>query len=284
MAGFSSVSALAQAYDAGRTHFCSFRKVPSQASVALNWVDLSMAAGNPLPNYYAASPLVADTLDGMKGMFHGADKSPASMHLTDFGIMTPTANCVGRVTLMDYLLYYPFVDGDSADEQPMDNAVSLPRYANGVGVQVMAVAVAPTAGGGTFTFNYRDHNGDLQTSPLVYCNTTACGIATIATSEQAQNAGGRPFLPLASGSQGVRSIESVTFLSPSGGLLSLVMVMPLWSTAIREINTMQETNFVSTRPGCPRIYDGAYLNMIANPAGSVAAGIFTGYAKFAWSA
>ena len=283
MAGFRNVAAYAAAEAAGRTHFCSLRKVPSQASVSGNWVDLSMAAGNPKPQYYASAPLEAATLDGFEGIFHGDAKSPASKHLTHMGLVTPTAALVGRYSLLDYLLYYPFIDGDSLDEQTLDNTVTLPRYADGDGVRVMAVASAPTTGGGVFTFNYTDQSGAAQTSPAISCNTTACGIATIATSEQAQASGGQPFLLLAEGSRGVRSIQSVTFSVPSGGLLALVLVRPLFDIATREINTMAEIEAVRLKPGAPQVLDGAYLNLIHNCAGSVAAGVLAGYARFAWS-
>ena len=277
-----SVADMAASCEAGRTVFGTIRKVPSQASVAGWWVDLSMAAGQPLPNYYASSPLVAATLDPMRGIFHGVDQAGA-LHLTQLGLMTPTAALVGRYILADYLLYYPFIDGDSADEQPMDNTVPLPRYADGEGVQVMAVAVAPTAGGGAFTFTYKNQSGAVQTSPTQPVNVTASSIASVATSEPAQVSGGLPFLRLASGDTGVQSIESVTFSTPAGGLLALVLVKPLVDLAIREINTMAEIDCVRQRPCAPRVFDGAYLNLLCNVAGSVAAGQVAGYARCCWS-
>ena len=283
MAGFRNVAALAAAHDAGRTHFCSIRKVPSQASVSGNWVDLSMAAGNPKPQYYASAPLVAAALDGFEGIFHGDAKAPATKHLTDIGLMTPTAALVGRYVLLDYLIYYPFVDGDSLDTQTLTTIVQLPRYASGDGVMVMAVASAPTAGGGTLTFNYVDQNDNVKTSPTVSFNVTAANIATIVTSEQAQVSGGRPFLPLAEGSTGVKNINSVTFSVASGGLIALVLVKPLADLYVADVSTMAEKSFVTMQPGAPRIYDGAYLNLILCCSGSVAAGQLAGFAKFAWS-
>lgn len=282
MAGFASVGRFAGAEEAGRTHVCSFRKVPSQATVAGWWCDLSMAAGNPKPNYYASSPLVAATLDGFDGVFHGSAQSPATKHLTHLLAVSPTAGFVGQLQLLDYVLYYPFVDGDSLDEQPMDNTVTLPRYATGEGLQVMAVNVTPTIGGGTFTFTYVDQDGNTQTSPVQTCSTTAGGIASVTTSQQATGGTG-PFLTLASGSRGIRSITSVTFLAGSGGLMSLVLCKPIVDFAIREINTPVEVELVSRRPGPPQIVDGAYLNFIANTAATVAAGTLTGLARFAWS-
>ena len=284
MGGFSSVAALADADAAGRTHFCSLRKVPSQASTAGWWVDYSMAAGNPFPNYYASSPLVAATLDPLRGIWHGTDKAPATKHVTGLGLMTATAGMVGQYTLCDYLLYYPFVDAGDGDAQTMDNTVTLPRYTDGAGVRVMAVTVAPTAGAERFTFTYVNQDGVERTSPGQYCATSVSPIASIATSQPAvASSPPGPFLTLAAGDTGVRSVTSVTMTNPVGGLLCLVLVKPLLDLAIREVNTMAETQSVRLRPGAPQVLDGAYLNLIGNCAATVAAGLLTGYATFAWS-
>ncbi len=284
MAGFGTVGAWADAYAAGREHFCSFRKVPSQATVAGWWADLSMTSGNPVPNYYAASPLEAAVLDGERGIFHGADKSPSVMHLAKLGLVTPTAGFVGRYMLLDYLLYYPFVDGDDLDVQTMVNDVALPRYEDGAGVQVMAVCVAPSTGGGTFTFDYVNQDGVTKTSPVQACSTTASGITSIVTSQQdVANMPGGPFLKLASGDTGVRSIVSAQHLVANGGLVALVLVRPLADLAIREINTMVERHFLVQHPAPPRIYDGAYLGLIVNCAATIAAGQLAGFCNFVWS-
>lgn len=242
-----------------------------------------MAAGNPKPQYYASTPLKFATLDGFDGIFHGDAKAPGTKHLTHLGLMTPTAGLVGLYRLLDYVGFYPFIDGDSLDEQSMDNIVTLPRYTDGDGLMVMAVASAPTAGAGTFTFNYVNQAGAARTSPEIKCNVTAANIATLVTSEQAQVSGGRSFLPLQGGDTGVRSITSVTFSVASGGLVALVLVKPLATLAIREVSTMAEREFVTQLPGAPTIEDGAYLGLIVNCAASIAAGQLAGYAKFAWS-
>ena len=281
MVGFARVSSFANAEAEGRASFASFRKVPGQASVAGSWVDLSMAAGNPRPNYYATSPLVAATLDGFNGLFHGDDKSPASKHVSHLGIMTPTAGAVGKYTLADYLLFYPFVDGDDTDTQALDNTVTLPRYTDGEGVKVMLVCVAPTTGGGSVVLNYTDQDGVAQVSSTISLNPSATNIATVLTGDQGGAAGGQLFLPIAS--RGVRSVESVQMISPSGGLFAIVLVKPLANGVVREVGTMHETEFVRTSPGAPRIEDGAYLSLVMNCAGSVAAGIIAGYARFYWS-
>jgi hypothetical protein len=280
--GFANVRALVDAHDEGRSHFCSFRKVPSQTSVAGWWVDLSMAAGNPPPNYYASSPLVAAKLDSFRGIFHGEDQTAAKF-LTGLGLVTPTAALVGQYILLDYLLYYPFVDGDDGDVQVMDNTETLDRYTDGDGVMVMAVIVAPTTGSGRFTFTYINQDGVEKTSPVQYCATTAANIASLATSQQAVTNASGPFLTLASGDTGVRSIVSAQFSVLNGGLVSLVMVKPIDDFAVREINTTREVQYMKDRPKMPQIQSGAYLNFIQNCAATVAAGQLAGFATFAWS-
>ena len=283
MTGFANIRRFAQSLENGRTHVGHCRKVPSQASTAGWWVDLSMAGGNPLPNYYASEPLVRATLNGDRGIWHGDDKSPSTMHLTELALATPTAGLVGAYKLLDYVAYYPFIDGDSTDEQAMDNTLAMPRYADGDGVLAMLVATAPTTGAGVFSYSYVDSDGNAQTSPTITCSTAVANIASIVTSQQAVASGGRPFLPMASGSKGIRSITSLTYSVANGGNAALVLVKPLAHHTILEVNTPHEMQFVSGRAGAPRVYDGAYLGLIMNCAATVAAGLLVGRFGFAWS-
>lgn len=284
MAGFRNyrefVDALA---DNGQVHSCTFRKVPSQTSTANIWADLSMAAGNPPPNYYVGSELTATVFEGHRGIFHGYDKSPANKYLVELGLTSPTAGFVGQYKLMDYVLFYPFVDMDSADEQVMDNTTTLPRYTDGAGLLVMAVAVTPSVGGGTFTFTYYNQDGILKTSPTQTCNTAAVNIASLITSQSAVVVNHGPFLRLADGDTGVRSIVSLTNAVLNGGLIALVLVKPICDSTILEINTTRELSFPQLNATPQRVVDGAYLNLIVLPAGTVAAGLLLGQAKFIWN-
>lgn len=280
--GFANYGEYSSAIVGGQTSFCSFRKVPSQATVASWWVDMSMAGGNPAPNYYASSPLTAAVLDGNRGIFHGADKSPLEKFLAKMCLQTPTAAMIGRYILCDYLLYYPFIDGDDADVQTMDNSVALPRYSTDKYIQAIFVCVAPTTGGGSFTFSYVNQDGVTKTSPTQYYTVSASGISSLVTSQPAGNAGTGPFLRLADGDSGIRSIVSVSNLVLNGGLGTIVLVKPLADLAIREINTPCEFTFADQRSPGPKIVDGAYLNLIMNCAGTVAAGTLTGFGQFVW--
>lgn len=287
MAGFRNIRALTRAYDEGRfLDTASFRKVPgaSQASVANWWVDLSMVTGNPLPNYYIASPLEAAVLDGQRGMWHGDDVAPASKHLSEMCLMTPSAAFLGEFRLLDYLLFYSFIDLDDLDQQAMVNAVTLPRYADGAGVKAMLVAVTPTVGGGSFTFDYINQDGVAKTSPTQSCSVAVANIASIITSEPATAAGGRVFLLLAAGDTGIRSVTSWTNLAPNGGLAALVLVKPIrQAIPIREVNTPAERELFKDAPNLPEVLDGAYLNLITKCAASVASSTLAGYCSYVWS-
>jgi len=283
MTGFRNMADYARAQSEGRASVCSFRKVPSQASTAGWWVDLSMAAGNPVPNYYASEPLVAATLTGTKGIFHGTPKAPSCLFLTEMALTTPTAGLVGAYRLLDYLLYYPFLDGDSTDEQALDNTVTLPRYTSGNGVEAMLVASAPSTGSGQFTYTYVDADGVTRVSPTQFCSVAAANIASVVTSEQATAAGGRLFLRKAGSGSGIRRVNSVTFSVPNGGLTALVLVKPIATIAIYEVNTTSEQIYVQHVAGAPQIEDGAYLGLVMNCAATVAAGTLSGRANFAWS-
>jgi hypothetical protein len=287
MVGFVNHRELTDAYDEGRfLDGCSFRKAPSaaQVSVANWWIDLSMMPGNPLPNYYAASPLVASVLDGWRGIYHGDNVSPASKHLTEICLITPSAAFVGEFRLLDYLLFYPFVDLDDLDTQTMDNSVTLPRYTDGAGVKVMIVAVAPTVGGGTFTFDYINQAGVAKTAPTQSYSVAVANIGSIVTSEPASAAGGRIFARLAEGDTGVQSITSWTNLSSNGGLAAVVLVKPLTHPLpIAEVSVPVEREYPQHNEALPQIIDGAYLGLIVKCAASIASTTLTGRCEYVWS-
>lgn len=244
-----------------------------------------MAAGNPPANFYAAEPLVADVLDPAKGIYHGYPVSPLKKYLASWGLCTPSAALLGQFMMLDYVAYYPFVDMDSTDEQVLVNDALaggvVSRYLTNGGCNVMMVTAAPTIGGGQFTFTYTNQDGVLKTSPNQFCGTAVSNISNL--KDQPATVGGvGPFLPLAQGDTGVRALQSVTFSVPNGGLCALVLVRPLSSMALLEINAPNEKQFVKEGPNTPQIYDDAYLGLIHNCAASVAAAQLMGYATFVW--
>ena len=119
-------------------------------------------------------------------------------------------------------------------------------------------------------------------------NTTSTATGSIITSQPAiTNGSTGPFLTLADGDTGVRSIVSVEFLSDAGGLMAFVICKPLVAETINSIvfggvNNIIETNYVQHKMP-PAIEDGAYLNYLILVGGNVANVVYTGHIKTMWS-
>ena len=283
-----NVSDLVAAEENGCFWFSTWRKTPTQTTGAGIWFDLSMSPGNPVPNYYAASPNIAiamrQSTDG--GIPHGGAVAPLKKHLKQFTAMTVTAAAVPLpMILCDYLLFYPFVDMSITDKQFMDNTVPLPRSVTGLGVQIMAVEVAGQSGVGNPQFLVAYTNSDGvpgRVTPTVACNTQVVN-GTIITTAQATNFSAGPFLPLQAGDKGVQKIESVQFLTGDVGLISFVLVKPVENIAIRTIDAPAERIPFTDFLDLPVIEDDAYLGLICCPNGTLAGAPLHGTITTIWS-
>lgn len=284
MAGFTHYGNLVDEIDAGKRRIYSWRKTPTQVTVSGNWFDLSMSPGNPVPNYYAATPLVAQVLNGNEGIFHGGNVTPDQKFLKEFLIVPGGATGLpSTFILMDYLLYYPFIDQGNTDLQPMDNTIVIPRYTSGAGVKIMAVVVGSQAGGCTFTVTYTNQAGTTgRVTPTITCNT-ATATGSIATSSPATANLAGPFLPLQGTDTGVQKIESVTMLTPDVGLLTLVLVKPIATFCLRGVDAPVEVDYLKDTSTMPVIVDGAYLNLVVLPTGSLSAIPLHGLITTVWS-
>lgn len=286
---FTSVGQLADA-QAERSKYLSFRKLPAVVTGAGTWYDYSMAPGNPTPQYYAAAPLTAQTMarstDG--GIQHGGNVSPLSKYLRKLTLMSVAAAGVPqRVYMLDYLMFYPFVDMGTPDQQDMVNVQTLPRYATGAGVQMMAILVAPHGlVGDTFFVTYTNQDGTAgRVTPLHTMSTAIAVNGTILTTQQTGAGRFGPFLALQAGDTGVRSIEAVQCTAGTDvGLFTLVLVQPLAEMTVREITAPTEADFYLTSGGkLPAIVDDAYLNFISCPNGSLTGVPLFGDATFIWN-
>ena len=270
----------------GRVRQYVWRKTPSQASTAGIWFDTSMSPGNPPAQYFIGGILSATVLarstDG--GLYHGANVSPSTKYLRSITAMTSTATALPMpLILCDYLLVYPFVDMSVTDQQDMTNTNVLTRYTDGDGVQVMAVLTNAGVGGQSFFFTYTNSDGvSGRVSQTVQMNT-ATAIGSIVTSDiSTASRSGNPFIGLQDGDSGVRSIQSVTMLGADVGLFALVLVKPLLWTAVNEITAPYEKDALLIGGDIPRIYDDAFLGLLALPRGTLAATALVGDIKVIW--
>lgn len=288
MAGFNGLFEINEKINDGKSFYSFWRKTPSQVTIAGQWFDMSMSPGNPSPQYYAASPLIAQQMrfstDG--GIRHGLAVTPQSKFLSRFLIMSASATGLPMpFILCDYLLYYPFVDTGTNDPQLMTNSVSLPRFTDGAGVQIMAVSVAGSVGlQPTFTVNYTNSAGVAGRTSRLHTLSTNTFNGAIMSNDQTTAVSNMPFIGLQSGDSGVRSIESVTFVTGTDvGLLSFVLVKPLLTGHILEQTAACEIVPQPHTSTMPQIYDDAFLGLLALPNGSLSGIAFHGEIETIWN-
>jgi hypothetical protein len=288
---FKNFRTLGAAFDAGKSWISTFRKVPaSTATIQGQWYDYGYASGNPIPNYYAAAPLVSAVLESDKGIIVPRMASGSKQYLHRLSVMSNGATAGTQPLIMlDYLLYYPFVDMDAAGEdQTMDNTQSLPRYTDGLGVQMMVIAQSPTVGGGLFTVTYVGTDNVQYTTAAVFCGSAQPSGAVVNATGAV--AGLNPFVPLNAGVKGVKSVVSCNFSVANGGLCSIVLVRPLEatialeSTSVAGIGSAVEKEALRLRGGIVEIKDGAFLGFIGQGvAGSLASSPLVGTIETVWS-
>jgi hypothetical protein len=282
----------------GRCRYYRFRKAPSQGSTAGIWFDMSMSPGMPVPKYwFDAAPLTAKAItqseDG--GLFHGANVSPSEKYLRSIQIQgfctSTTTPCPITMVLCDYLLYYPTVDDGTTDEQVMTNTVTLPRYTDGEGVQMIAVTTGARTGNQYFTIKYTNQDGVAdRVTPQLQQNTST-SVGSITNSASTQVNGASAFIPLQGNDTGVQMVQSVTMQGVDTGLFSVILVKPLAYITLREVvastgvlvGVANDKDFLLYDNTIPRIYDNAFLNFVIHPTSTtISSTTFTGDLKVIW--
>ncbi len=283
-----STRELVDAELAGRSRNYEFVKNVTQVTTAGIWYDLTGSAGNPkAKQWFDAAPLTAQTIaqstDG--GIFHGGNVTPAEKYLRFMRAACATATPLPMTLILcDYLLYYPSIEDGNTDPQVMDNTIPLSRYADGNGVQMMAVTISARTGGQTFSVSYTNQDGTAgRTSPTVTQNAIAAP-GTITTSQTATvGTTPGPYIPLQQGDSGVRSIQSVTMDGTDTGFFALVLVKPIAQIMIRGIDAPYDKDFLLFASELEQVQDNAYLSLLALPNGSLSGLAVRGALKTVWN-
>jgi len=270
----------------GKSWVSSFRKVVSNATVAGTWCDLSYSPGNPAANFYATEPLVAATLPSNKGIWHGGPVSTDKKYIKKLlAYSSSTAFQSSTLLLCDYILYYPFIDGDATGDQALDNTPVLSRTNTGAGVRAILVSQGSYSGNAQFSITYTNQNGTAgRVSPTVTTNTAALAATIVHSGTHVGGSG--PFIPLQAGDLGIRSVESINFVASNGGILALVLVKPICEIGLTEVTATFSTpsqydNFYDFVSGVT-IDDSAYLNFICLPTSSLSAAVVSGLVSTTW--
>lgn len=261
---------IVDAYARGDSHYTGWRKIPSQVTTAGVWFDLSMSPWNPIPQYYAATPMIAQVmkLSDQWGFFHRKDVSPKKEYLAKSTLIASSANAVWPFILADYLLYYPFIDEGTNEEQFFDNTNTLTRYVDGKWVQIMAVSVAGRTGNARFQVKYTNQDGIEWRVTPIHISTTAPANGSIVTSQTTGTTTGNrtsPFLTLQEWDTWVRKIESITMIDVDVWLFSLVLVKPLTQFSFKDLSWPVEIEYLRDQSLLPEIQTDAFLSFITCP-------------------
>jgi hypothetical protein len=288
-----SVKDVVDAVDAGRVHTQRFFKNANAVTGDDSWTDWAYASGQPaydarIGTAGAFTPAVAVRNDAI-----WFPDIPAGMErrLLEANIYTaPTGTAQVRIEsqIYDLIGYYPLLDGDSTDVQDVDNTLPLPRFATGDGVRAVLVNhVAPAVAAAQMTVTYTNSAG--LGGRTVDWFTTTYGVTKAAYTQSLTGAAGPLFCDLAAGDTGIRSIDTVQFITPPGGLFAIYLVKPVaalenrHNSALAGVSVFTERNFALTNAfNMPLIADGAHLGFFCMTSGSARTFTLFGNFTFIW--
>ncbi len=289
----TSIDGLVLSLSSGKSWRQDWNKITGGAAyTAGRFYDLSPLSGSPIANAWpgtalAYQPCSEATGNGTQifGIRHGGDVSSDIKHLLNMSAVTAIATGVPCVLqLMDMCGYYPGISMNTLAAQTLTGTPTL-RYTNGEGVRPYLVVTATTgATAHNVNISYTNQAGTAgRTLPVTVSCTASAIVPHITHSGTAANNYG-PFLPLASGDFGVRSVQTLTLSAASGaGTAALVLAKPIVSIPLTTVGVGAERDLLNQIPSLPRIPDGACLTWVLFAGAAVAASTnFYGHNETVW--
>ena len=282
----------------GKTYRADWNKntFATTAHTAGMWYSLFRGAGNPGADTILGSgtnlafQALTDATANATGIQHGGNVGAGSgfKHILNASAFTAAAtSCPCILMLVDMLGFYPITTCTITTVQTLNNTITLPRYATGAGVQAF-VTPSTVMGAGTpnISMTYTNSAGVAsRTTPATLpIGMTAAAVTSIVYSGTGTGKYG-PFMPLAAGDAGVRSVQSFQLSATyTSGALNLVLCKPLLTLPLTTLGVAAERDLVNQLPSLPRVYDGACLSwlMYAGAATPVNSALY-GHLDFGWS-
>lgn len=272
----------------GRVHRQPFlRTTTPVVPTAGFWGDLSVGAGSPRYNAYSGTQFAFTPIVNTQNNGIHTGPVPATGEqklLTRLGICLSSGTAIPiTYQLLDYLGYYPNIDGDDLELQSLDNSEVLPRYTTGEGVRAFLVAATPTLANAQVTVSYTNSAGTSGRS-VTFGTLISANLGVLVGCQGSSYAAGSasPMIPLASGDIGMRSVESVQMASGAGGYFHLVLCRPLAETHAREVATWNDLDLVTKQGPPPIIKNGASLNFIYCPSVVAVTAPTFGLLEYVW--
>ena len=267
---------ITEAFEQGRTWESFARKIGGVSTAAASYLG-DWCLGTGVPSFDArisgdAGSFYPVVSGGKEQVYHGPSMAPYRRYLhsvepTAFGAL----NVAASFMVYDLVGYYPFIDGDGG-LQTMDNTLSLPRYADGAGVQMalLNTVIPNTSGSSGVVVNFDNQNGDTVSTPafsLISSNYNANSYQNQGINNAWSYTSQVPFVNLPSGSSGVRRVNSINIPQATGGAYALCLIRPLMSFKGVVVGSSQQQyprSWSQTNRAMqfPEVYDGAALNVL----------------------
>lgn len=283
--GFRSIVDVTNAIENGQAWTSNYYKSGGPFLGVGRWNDLSVGAGSPTYQPYAAEPLVFTPQTGgtNKFIYTGPNiAATAQKYLFSWQFYTAAAITLSGI-LIDSLGFYCAIDAETTDEQTFDNTLPLPRHATGEGVQMYLLQTAPGTANGLATINYTNSDGVAKSISVFLFGQGTIGSSNLTSFTNASSNAYSAFSPLTSGDKGVRSVQSIQLSSALGGLLCLVLMKPLCQMQTGASAIPTEKTLINQFGGrMPEILPGAALSIIStgNVGGTI--GPIFGQFNFVW--
>lgn len=277
----------------GKSLRMDWNKITGAAAYAAGrWYDMSALAGTPIANAWAGTALnwvtcTETTGNGTQkfGIQNGGNVSTDIKHMINASAVTAVATGVPcQLMLVDMQGYYPGIDMNSSSLQTLLGTPTL-RYTDGVGVRaslVITSTTGATAHNLSMTYTNSSSVGSRTLPVTVSCTASAITPHITHSGIAANNYG--PFLPLASGDVGIKSVQSVQLSASSlAGTAALVLYKPLLTIPLTTVSVTSERDFLNQIPSMPVIKDGACLTWLLFTGAAVAASTnFYGHVEAVW--
>lgn len=269
--GFASYDALITALTAGQRLPLLWQKNPTTAPVAGVWYHMWPVGGMPGAGalYTGTALNFQRTNDASAGaLYHGGNVSALTKHIVSLMAMASAGSPPPIIYVVDQVGYYPLTQ--SASSQVFVNTNAPDRYV-AAGEPGLLVSLVNGAAGGATASNLTvlTYVNQAGTAGQVMPTGTAVAV-TVSTALPTATLGARvlttvgagPFLPLAAGDTGVRSLTNVTFSAANTGLEAFVLCRPLAFIPCPSANVPAERDLVMQLAALPRVYDGACIAFI----------------------
>ena len=242
-----------------------------------HWISLINAAGVPSSHTLtsaAGGVALCSTHAGAIPLT--TNSTTLSRYLLSAGVGSMGVGSFGCAMLVDVLWGIAGIPYTGATYDINSTAVPLTRSTDGVGNQIMFVEQSShtTATNSTVTITYTNSAGTTGRA------ATTFALSTLSRAHHIRPIG-MPFVQLAAGDVGVKSIEKISFNAThaGGGTLSVFMVKPLLTVPIIGSGGYVEKDQVLQLEGMIRLSEGTdgklpYLGWIASGIGAVANTVF----------